>query len=102
MKHPNKLYYYGTEEEVRLGDRVLIKRLIFRNKLGVVFYIPGQSESHPQMKDESGLSDWAVQTDDGILWSWPYLPQEVQPTKRIKLLSRNHAFKPLNRYDELQ
>lgn len=99
----SRLFYHGTDVEVQLGDRVeVIRGLLFRRRVGgSVVYLPGVSERHPEMEDETS-SDWAIRLDDGTVMSWIYLPEELQPSKRIHFVHRRDAYsKPLKPTDEL-
>lgn len=97
-----KLLYHGTANEVRLGDRVLMKRLFRKAMPGTVTYIPGISAPHPEMEWPE-FSRWAIELDDGTVMSWPYLPDELQPSSRITLLARGSAnYKGLQPGDELK
>lgn len=86
-----KLYYHGTAEDVRLGDRVRIRRLMRKPLSGVVCHIPGESPPHPEMIWEDGVGNWAIRLEDGSLIGWIFLPDEVQPSKRIELISRGEV-----------
>jgi hypothetical protein len=95
MRNEKKvLYYHGSTDEVKVGDRVEVKRFLGKPMLGVVVYVPGQSPSNSDMVDESGLQDWAIELDIGRILAWPFLPGELQPNKKIRLISRGHPFTP--------
>jgi hypothetical protein len=81
------LYYHGTSDEVRLGDRVRVRRYFRRAVHGTVTYMPGESPRHPEMEWPE-FSRWAIELNDGTVLSWPYLPNELQPSKRIELIER--------------
>lgn len=78
------LIYYGTEDEMRLGDHILVGRWLRPNALATVTYIPGQSPS------ASGITDYqfGYETADGehcvtdFDWlhglSWCVVPKEFQ------------------------
>ncbi|QSQ23591.1 hypothetical protein JY651_00980 [Pyxidicoccus parkwayensis] len=84
-------YYFGTREEVRLGDRVRIKRWLFKDLEGVVCYIPGFGPRHPDLDvPEEEFQEWAIRCDDRILVQL-YAPEQVQPKKDLVLLSRGHT-----------
>lgn len=88
----SRLYYFGTREEVRLGDRVRIKRWLLKDLEGVVCYIPGSGPRHPDLDvPEEGFRHWAILRDDGIVLQVIYAPEQVQPRKNIVLLSRGHT-----------
>ncbi len=97
-----RLLYRDTDDEVRLGDRVLMKRLFRKPLHGTVVYMPGVSPPHAEMEWPE-FSRWAIELDDGTVLAWPYVPGELQPSKRIKLLRRGSAeFKGLRPSDELK
>lgn len=99
----SRLFYHGTNIEVQLGDRVEVtKGILFRRRVGgSVVYLPGVSERHPEMADET-TSDWAIGLDDGTVMSWLYLPEELQPSKRIRFMYRKDPHsKPIQPTDEL-
>lgn len=82
-----KLYYHGTDTEVLLGDRVTVKRIFGPAEPGEVWYLPGVSPPHPDMESE-GVLDWAIRLDDGTILSWIFLPEQEQPTKRVRFIRR--------------
>ncbi len=85
----SRLYYFGTRDEVRLGDRVRIKRWFGRALTGIVCYIPGQGPKHAELEYED-VQQWAVRCDDGTVRAMAYYPHERhgQPSKYIVLVSR--------------
>ena len=89
--HSSRLFYFGTREEVRLGDRVQIRRLLRRPLDGVVCHIPGVSPRHRELEDK-----WAIQLADGSLRVMVYSPDEAQPRRKIRLVSRGAPFAPLD------
>lgn len=96
------LFYYGTKEEVRIGDRVHIKRLLLKDIEGTVCYIPGISPPHSELGDDQ----WAVRADDGTIWAKGYDPKDrfSQPGPKYCLLSRGEGgeVKPDEIIDESQ
>jgi hypothetical protein len=87
-----KLLYYGTNIDVRLGDRILWKRLFGRHVEGTVVYIPGISPRHPDLERE-GIRQWAVELDDGRIFLMLYWPEDKkgQPRSNIKFKSRGNS-----------
>lgn len=81
--HP--LRYHGTENSVRLGDRILICPVLRRKRLATVVYIPGQSEPDRSIGDDQ----WAYKTDDGTIYAAGYFPnQHPYASKRIRFVCR--------------
>ncbi len=86
------LFYFGTKEEVRLGDRVRVKRWLRKDLEGVVCYIPGCGPIHPDLDvPEDGFQDWAIKLDDGMFLTAIYAPEHAQPKKSIVLIGRGHG-----------
>jgi hypothetical protein len=80
----SRLFYHGTDCEMRLGDLVEIRRW-FRSPLqGVVCYIPGISPLHSAIQDDC----WGIRLGDGTVLVTCYCPDEAQPGKEIRFLSR--------------
>ncbi len=97
-----RLFYWGTSEEVRLGDRVVMKRFLRKPLHGTVTYMPGVSPVHPEM-EEPDFSRWAIAFDNGSVLSWLYTPDTLQPEKRITLLERGSPdYKGLQPDEELE
>ena len=90
MSEKATLRYAGTNEEVRLGDRVRIRRWLRRPIVGTVTYIPGVSRVHHELEGE-GEREWAIQLDDGRIMSWLFLPERLQPKPGIELVARGDA-----------
>lgn len=87
MTTKDRLYYHGTDLEVSLGDRVLVRRWLGRARKGTVCYLPGVSQPNPEMEND-GEPYWAVELESGTRLVWPYVPSQLQPSKRIELLGR--------------
>ena len=83
------LFYHGTSEEVRLGDVVRVKKMLWGYRIGTVCYIPGLSPHHPHL-DYEGSYQWAIRWEDGGLGLMGYWPENKygQPSWRITLLHR--------------
>lgn len=79
-----RLIYFGTEDEMQLGDHIRVRRWLRPNVLATVTYIPGQSPLVP------GITEYqfGYETADGELcvtdfrWldglSWSVVPKEIQ------------------------
>src|ERR1041384_1705319 len=77
--------YFGTENPVQIGDRILVRSLFARARLGTIIYIPGQSKLDPELGDD----EWAYKTDDGDIYSGAYFPNELPHAgKGIEFVSR--------------
>ena len=79
-------HYFGSNNPVRVGDRILIRNLLGRAKLATVVYIPGQC------KHDAGLGDdqWAYKLDkNGGIYAGGFSPKQFStPSKRVEFLSR--------------
>ena len=90
------LKYFGTNDEVRPGDRIEYTTLLFRRKKpGTVVWIPEQTALQ---LDAAGKQpeDWLIKLDDGTFTGWMYHPEELQPPKRLRLIARNTDFEPVS------
>lgn len=83
----SRLFYSGTYDEVRLGDRVEVKRWFGRRELCHVSYIPGISPPHRELEYDD-VRQWAITSDNGSVYPIVYDPESFQPPKKIKLLHR--------------
>jgi hypothetical protein len=94
------LFYHGTKEEVRLGDRVRIRRWLRRPLKGVVSYIPGLSPLHPEI----GSDEWAILLPDGSLRCTVYSPRERSTVRpHIEFVARGEpppALDPKRRLED--
>jgi hypothetical protein len=81
------LFYAGTKDEVRLGDRVRIKRWLGRDLAGVVSYVPGLSSYRRSL----GTDQWAIRLDDGSELVTVYAPEQAQPKEKLVLVERAHG-----------
>ena len=84
-----KLFYYGTNIDVQLGDRITWRRLFRKGVEGTVVYIPGISPRHPDLEYE-GIQQWAVELDNGEILLMLYWPEDTkgQPRSNIRFKSR--------------
>ncbi len=81
------LYYYGTRTEVRLGDRVRMRRFLRSDVVGVVCYLPRISPPHPEMEYDD-IRQWAIRGDDAGVYPILYDPDGFQPPKKIEFIGR--------------
>ena len=86
----SKLYYFGTREEVRLGDIVRIRRWLRRDLEGTVCYIPGVSPKNKSIEFED-VKQWGIRLRDGAVLLTIYAPEHVQPTKDVEFVSRGEG-----------
>ena len=91
----SKLKYYGTEEEVLLADRVEYTSLLLRRKrLGTIVCIPAKTalQLNAEKKDPE---DWLLKFDDGTYAGWMFHPEDLQPSRRLRLVGRNAEYEPI-------
>lgn len=88
----DRMLYHGTQDEVLLGDRIVIKRWLRKDLTGVVCYIPGKSPKHKDLEYED-VQQWAIRLDDGTVLAMAYDPSHHlgQPKKDIRLVTRGEA-----------
>jgi hypothetical protein len=84
----SRLFYHQTQTEVRLGDRVRIRRWLRRAREGTVCYLPGISPLHEELEYDD-VKQWAIRTDDGAVYPILYDPERFQPPKHISFLARS-------------
>ena len=90
MTEDSKLFYYGTNIEVCLRDRVEVRKWFFWWREGFVCYMPGISPPHPQLVGPDGTPYWSVDIGDGTIFSWIYLPDRIQPGRNIRFICRGN------------
>jgi hypothetical protein len=79
------LCYFGTDNPVRVGDRILVHRRFGRSRLGTVVYVPGQVDRDPELGD----SEWAFKTDDGTIYAAGYFAgNDSHAGRRIEFVHR--------------
>jgi hypothetical protein len=66
-----------------------MKRFLRRAQDGLVCYIPGISQRHPELEYED-VRQWAVKTNDGSVYPILYHPESFQPPKGIEFLGRTN------------
>jgi len=67
------MFYHGTNVEMNLGDRILVKRWFRKPVPGVICYISGISRPHPELEYDD-VKSWAYRLEDGTLYSRCYDP----------------------------
>jgi hypothetical protein len=85
-----RLTYRNSDVQIRVGDEVILKRFFLAPIAGVVCYVPGDAKPHPQFEID-GLSYWAVELRNGTVVSWPYVPGELQASRRVVFRARGDA-----------
>jgi hypothetical protein len=85
----SRLFYHGTRDDVRIGDRVRIKRWFRRDLVGTVCYIPGVCKWHRLLRNDH----WGILVDDGSVLAAGYHPDRPhwQPSKNISLIGRGEG-----------
>ena len=91
----SRRFYCSTKTEVRLGDRIRIRRRFRHFVDGTFCYVPG--EGRPDTRMGNGPNeDWVIKTDDGKLLSESHLPGPLFPTgdypSRFAELSKRITF----------
>ena len=78
-------HYYGSENPIKVGDRILIRGIFGRSWLATVVYIPGQSEPDTEIGDDQ----WAYKTDDGRIYVGGFFPTQFpHPGKKVEFVFR--------------
>lgn len=81
-------HYFGTDNPVTLGDRVLVRSWFGRAWLATVVHVPGQSEPDAELGDDS----WAYKTDNGSIYAGVFAPRETpHPGRQFEFVSRPGA-----------
>jgi hypothetical protein len=94
------LKYFGTDDEVCLGDRVEVRGWFSVKYRGYVSYISGLSPKHRDLEYED-VKKWAITADDGTVYVTAFDVERAQPRKNIRLLSRGEG-NQLKPTDELE
>ena len=81
------LFYFGTTDEVCLGDEVEIRRWFRRPLRGFVCYLPNVSPRHPAI-DFGTVRQWGIRLQDGTILLSVYAPERVRPRPNLRLLRR--------------
>ena len=91
----SRLVYFGTSDDVRLGDRVRVRAFLFLKLEGVVCYIPGVSARHEDM-EYAGLRCVGIQLQRGEVRKLHWARGETSLGKGVSLLVRGQPYKPLD------
>ncbi len=83
----SRLFYFGTQDEVRLGDRIAIRRILRKEQYGTLAYIPGISTIREELEYED-VRQWAFTCENGSTYAICYDPDNLQPPNKIRLISR--------------
>ncbi len=88
---PNRILYYGTEDELQLGDRIRIRNVFSSDELATVTYIPGQSPPDKNIPDHQ----FGFVTEEGDHYITDHEPVAGQlwsvVPKSVQLVSRSDA-----------
>jgi hypothetical protein len=87
--------YFGTSDEVRLGDRIRSRTLLILKTEGVVCYLPGVSQRHRDLEYE-GCRFLGIQLPNGEIRKLLWPAGESSLDKRVTLLERGQPYEPLS------
>ena len=87
-KRKDRLYYYGTDIEVKKGDRIELKSLVLRRKLlGRVACVP-EKTGRELAREKKNPENCLIELTGGKVTGWLYSPEDLQPPKRLVFLGR--------------
>jgi hypothetical protein len=89
--------YHNTETEVRLGDRVIYKHLLWGQSEGEVAYLPGVSATNDRILP----NQWVVRLQNGKGVFMVFGPDIEFAHKRIKFLRRDAPAQPITADEEI-
>ena len=76
---------FGTDNPVKLGDRILVRSWFGRAWVATVVCLPGQSELDADLGEDS----WAYKTDDGSIYACVHAPDAVShPGRQFDFVTR--------------
>jgi len=90
-KNDYKMYYFNTDTDIRLGDKITYRKLLgCKKKLGTVVYVPGESPVNKNMEyGDVKLWGFILDDDPNTLFTMGYFPREEKYAhKRINFVSR--------------
>jgi hypothetical protein len=90
-----RLTYFGSDTEVRLGDRIRYRAFLVLKLEGVVCYIPGVSPRHSDMEYD-GLRHVGIRLRTGELRQLHWPAGQTTLGTGVTLLERGQPFKPLD------
>jgi len=82
-----RLCYHGTDQEVRFGDEVLVRRLFRSARRGVVCHLHGGMSALPEL-EAAGARLWTVRDSDGEYHHFVYEPERPVAPRSVVLVSR--------------
>ena len=87
----SKLFYKGTDIEVKLGDIIEYRKFFGFGpaRSGFVSYMPGESKPHREL-EYGDVSQWGLNIGGGNLIVIAYVPDELQPPRGLKFISRGN------------
>jgi hypothetical protein len=83
------IYYYGGEVEVKLGDEVSARDLLFR-KIGRISYLPGVSKKHRDFEHD-GMTWIGISFSTGSIAGAYIDPDNNWVKKSVRFLNRSSA-----------
>ena len=78
---------YATGEDIRLGDKIRVRRFLRSPLVATVCYLPGVSPKHPDIEYED-VRQWAYRAAKGTVYVVLYAPETFQPPRKFEFISR--------------
>ncbi len=85
----SRLFYYGTNIEVQIGDRIRVKRFLRRAEECIVCYLPGISQRRREFGGDCGRR-WAIKATNGNVYPIVYDPDNFQPPKYFSFIEKTN------------
>ena len=82
-----RLCYHGTDQEVRFGDEVIVRRLFRPSRRGVVCHIHGGMSALPEL-EVAGARLWTVRDSEGEYHHFVYEPERGSAPRNVALVAR--------------
>lgn len=92
----SQLTYFGTDDDVRLGDRVELRTLFLRRKRPATVVCIPEKTALQLSAEKKSPEDWLIQFDDGTYTGWMYHPEEMQPPARLRLVARGADYEAIS------